>query len=439
MTGIELFEKMDVIEDQYIEEAMAEHVSFAKSKKRNWICIATSIAAAFVLAFIGVVNAFPGVAVAMNDMVGLKELVQLVTVDESMRACLENDYAQYIGEEQLMKDGHYSKVYYVVADKTHISIFYKTDVPYKGAEYHHFANAFCADGSGMAAIWSANSFETDIENLYELRITFLDELQENMLPESIQMVIDFGKTWEGGYATEEGGFIQQPEATATYEIKLDDKFFVEPIVYNIQEEVEIDGQKLLFEKIEVYPAMTRLFYSEDVENTYELTDIDVILKDDKGNKYEKMEESDMCIEDETGVIGTATSFRSSYFEEDVSIQIEIRGVAWDYGVSPEQEISYEKKSIDDLPKEIELLGMELDADNTLTIQLKECDTELVNYYTELYYVETGDGCEFDMVEDGEEQWIFTYTIPNYREGMCMFSWGKEEDKILEKPIVVKVK
>jgi len=123
MTGMELFEKMDVIQDQYIEESLTEEVDFGKKKKRSWIWIATSVAAAFVLAFVGVVNVFPDVAVAMNDVVGLKELVQLVTVDESMKACLENEYAQYIGEEQVMNDGHYSKVYYVVADKTHISIF----------------------------------------------------------------------------------------------------------------------------------------------------------------------------------------------------------------------------------------------------------------------------------------------------------------------------
>lgn len=352
MIGIELFEKMDVIEDQYIEEAMMEKVSFKKTSKQKWVWIATSVAAVFVLAFIGVVNAFPGVAMAMNNVVGLKELVQLVTVDESMKACLENEYAQYIGEEQVMRDGHYSKVYYVVADATHISIFYKTDVPYDGAEYHHFANAFCNDGSGIAAIWSVNSVKTDIEDLYELRLTFLDELEKDMLPESIQMVIDFGKTWENGYPTEEGGFIQQPEETVTYEIKLENKFFVEPVVYDIQEEVELDGQKILFEKIEVYPTMTRLFYSEDTDNTYELIDLDVILKDDKGNEYEKMEESDMSIEDETGIIGTATSFRSSFFEEDVSLQIEIRGVFWDYGVSPEQDVFYEKKSVGDLPEDI---------------------------------------------------------------------------------------
>ena len=442
MTGMELFEKMDVIEDQYIEESLTEEVTFGKKKKRSWIWIAASVAAAFVLAFVGVVNVFPDVAVAMNDVVGLKELVQFVTVDESMKACLENEYAQYIGEEQIMNDGHYSKVYYVVADKTHISIFYKTDVPYKGAEYHHFANVFCVDGSGIAAMWSANSFETDIEDLYELRITFLDELEEDMLPESVQMVIDFGKTWENGYATEEGGFIMQPEATATYEIKLDNVFFAEPIVYDIQEEVEMDGQKLLFEKIEVYPTMTRVFYSENIDNTYELIDIDVILKDDEGNEYEKMEESDMFIEDETGTItGIATSFRSSYFKEDVSLQVEIRGVSWDYGYSPEQDVSYEKKSVGELPEEIELLGMEMDEDKTLTIQFRVFSNDDLGYFYELYHVETGDSSEtISMEEDTEEgYWIHVESIPYFTEGKYTFRWGKWDAKKLEKPIQLKVK
>jgi len=441
MTGIELFEKMEVIEDQYIDESLSEDITFGKKKKHSWIWIATSVAAAFVLAFVGVVNAFPGVAVAMNDVVGLKELVQLVTVDESMKACLENEYAQYIGEEQIMKDGHYSKVYYVVADKTHISIFYKTDVPYKGAEYHHFANVFCDDESPIVSIWSVNSYETDIKDLYELRITFLDELKEDMLPESIQMVIDFGKTWEDGYATEEGGFIQQPEATATFEIKLDNVFFVEPVVYDIQEEIKLDGQRILFEKIEAYPTMTRLYYSEDSNNIYELMDIDVILKDDKGNEYEKMQESDMYIEDETGVIGTATSFASSYFDENVSLQLEIRGVSWDYGTSPEQDVSYETKSVGGLPEEIELLGMEMDDDKTLTIQFRVFSNDDLGYFYELYNVETGDYAEtISMEKDTEEgYWIHVESIPYFKEGEYVFRWGKQETKKLDKPIQLQVK
>lgn len=440
MTGMDYFERMDVIEDQYIEEAMSEGKGRVSKKKRNWIWIATSIAAAFVLAFVGVVNAFPSVAVAMNDVVGLKELVQLVTVDQGMKACLENEYAQYIGEEQLMDDGHYSKVYYVVADSTHVSIFYKTDVPLDGEEYHHFAYVTQEDGYLIPVFQGIRSYKTDVENMYELRVDFDQELEEGMLPESIKVQLDFGKSYWDGYPSTDGGWIDYPEQTATYEIKLDNIFFVEPIVYDIQEEVEIDGQKLLFEKLEVYPTMTRLFYSEDVNNEYELIDMDVVIVDDKGNEYEQMPEGDFSVEDDTNtIIGQVLGFTSNYFEEDVSLQLEIRGVSWDYGYSEETDVSYEKKSVGDLPEEIELLGMELDEDKTLTIQFKEYSTDLVSYSTHLYDVETGDSCEYDMIEDGDSHWITTFTIPDYREGKCKFTWGKSEDKILEKIIVIEVK
>lgn len=440
MTGMELFEKMDVIEDQYIEESLTEEVTFGKKKKRSWIWIATSVAAAFVLAFIGVVNAFPGVAVAMNDVVGLKELVQLVTVDSGMKACLENEYAQYIGEEQLMDDGHYSKVYYIVADTAHISIFYKTDVPLDGEDYHHFAYVTQEDGYFIPVMQQVQSYKTDIEDMYELRIDILEELEEDMLPESIKVTIDFGKSYWDGYPSTDGGWIDYPENTATYEVKLDTIFFVKPVVYDIHEEVEIDGQKLLFEKIEVYPTMTILSYSENVENSYVLEDVDMVLVDDKGNKYEKIQNGERYIGDATGMISNiASCFDSVYFKEIDSLQVEIREVSWDYGDSPEQDVSYEKKSVGELPEEIELLEMELDVDNTLTIRFRTYDTELVNYNTDVYDTETGDGCEYDMVEDGDSHWIITYTIPDYREGMCKFSWGKSEDKILDNPILIKVK
>ncbi len=441
MTGIELFEKMDVIEDQYIDEYLSKDITFGKKKKRNWIWIATSVAA-FVLVFVGVVNAFPNAAVAMNDVVGLKELVQLVTVDESMKACLENEYAQYIGEEQVMRDGHYSKVYYVVADKTHISIFYKTDVPYKGVEYHHFANAFCDDGSPIASIWTVNSFETDIEDLYELRITFLDELEEDMLPESIQMVIDFGKTWDGGYATEEGGFIQQPEATVTYEIKLDNVFFVESVVYENPQEVEIDGQKISFECVEVYPTRTRLVFYGKEENTKELLGLHAVLLDQKGNEYQPLleQEGGQYLNDESDLNITKQyqDFDTSFFSKANTFQVEIRGVWWKY-VSPiEQEISYEKKSVGELPEGMELLKMEMDEEKTVTIQFREYSTNLLSCTSDVYDAETGDACDRDVVLDGDSYVIVTYIIPNYWEGKCKFRWERLEDITLEKPIRVKM-
>ena len=442
MTGMELFEKMDVIEDQYIEESMTEEVTFGKKKKRSWIWIATSVAAAFVLTFIGVINAFPNVAVAMNDVVGLKELVQLVTVDKSMKACLENEYAQYIGEEQIMKDGHYSKVYYIVADKTHISIFYKTDVPYKGAEYHHFANVLSADESPIVSIWSVNSFETDIEDLYELRITFLEELEEDRLPESIQMVIDFGKTWEDGYATEEGGFIQQPEATATYEIQLDNVFSVDSVMYENSKEVEIDGQKILFECVEVYPTRTRLVFYGKEENTKELLGLHAVLLDQKENEYQPLSEQEgvQYLNDESNLNITKQyqDYDTSFFSKINTFQVEIRGVWWKY-VSPiEQEVSYEKKSVGELPEGMELLKMEMDEEKTVTIQFREYSTDLLSCTSDVYDAETGDACDREVVLDGDSYVIVTYKIPNYWEGKCKFRWERSEDITLEKPIRVKM-
>lgn len=442
MTGMELFERMDVIEDQYIEESMTEEVTFGKKKKRSWIWIATSVAVAFVLAFVGVVNAFPNVAVAMNDVVGLKELVQLVTVDQGMKACLENEYAQYIGEEQIMKDGHYSKVYYVVADSAHVSIFYKTDVPLDGEEYHHFAYVTQEDGYFIPVMQQVESYRTDIEDMYELRIDFLEELKEDMLPESIKVAIDFGKSYWDGYPSTDGGWIDYPENTATYEIMLDSIFFVEPIVYDIQEEVEIDGQKLLFEKVELYPTMTILSYSEDVENSYLLVDMDMVLVDDEGNEYEKIQSGERYIGDEEGMItNIAACFNSTYFEETESLQVEIRGVSWDYGYSEDTDVSYERKSVGDLPKEIELLGMEMVEDKTLTIQLRVFSNDDLGYLYELYNVETGDYSETISVEEDTEEgyWIHVESIPYFKEGEYVFRWGKQETKKLDKPIRLQVK
>ena len=87
------FEAMDLVEEKYLNEALGK-----KYRQRpaivNWGLrggIAAAVAAAFVIIFAGVVNYFPVTAYAMSKIGFLGDLARAVTLDESMRVCLEKE------------------------------------------------------------------------------------------------------------------------------------------------------------------------------------------------------------------------------------------------------------------------------------------------------------------------------------------------------------
>lgn len=435
MTGIDLFERMDIIEDKYIAEAMEEVT--AVSKKKYWW---QWMAAAFVLAFIGVVNLCPGVAVAMNNVVGLKELVQVVTFDKSMKACLENEYAQYIGEEQITKDGHYSKVYYVVADASHISVFYKTDVPYTGEGIHHFPTITNTEGNFFYSSMVAK--ETDIKDSYEFRMDFLDDIDQEGLPKTLHFDISYGTAWENGKPSTENGWIQYPDAVSSYEIQLDDKFFVEAQQYTIDKKIELDGQSIWLDELKVYPTKTKLIIHEDTANDKRLCEMDAELLDKNGEECTRTNECIQAICGENGELtGYYLCYESNFFADTQGLQIVLKGAEWESVDVASAAVSYENKSVGVLPEKCELLEMQMDSDNTLLLRLKMQSTEDLTYSDEVWNEETGDFCEDTNWDDYEEEgyYIREYRIANYQEGMYKMNITKYEWVRPENPILIDVK
>lgn len=433
MMGLELFERMDVVNDTYIGEALEDPA--VPSKKKHWW---PWIVAACMILFIGIVNAFPNVAVAMNNVIGLKELVQVVTFDKSMKACLENEYAQYIGEEQITKDGHHSKVYYVVADASHISVFYETDVPLTGEGIHNFP--MITDTEGNLYFSSITANKTDIENLYEVRVEFLDDLEKEGLPDTINFDINYGTPWINGKPSVEYDWIDYPDAVSSYELKLDDKFFVGAKTYDIQQNIELDGEKIWVDELMVYPTQTKLKIHEDPASEKTISQMDVALLDGEGNEYiRKGDGVQYCYDENGGLNGFYILYESGYFVDADGLQMVLKGIQWESTELMNEPVSYEKKSIGSLPENCEMLEMKMEDDNTLILQIKLENTEDVSYSVDVWNEESGDSCDDWEDRDEDGYYIREYRIANYEEGLYKIDITKYEWVRPEKPVAVDIK
>lgn len=455
----DLFEKMDLISDEYLEEALENEAAWkdddavdalgknrTRKKVRGWQYKAVAIAASVVLFFVGIVNLFPETAFAMNDVFLLGDLAKAVTFDKSMKACLENEYAQYVGEQQITETGQFSKVYYMVVDASRISIFFKTDVPgFTGEEGDNvFAVKDVKDLDGKEIACCGGTYQTDIEHLYEFRIDFGAEEDREPMPEGISFVIEYFETDENGDIID----IDKPFSKAEYQLYPDTEYSKVQETYEVNQTVEIEGQKLYIERLEVYPTQALLCFEADEENSDLLWGITILLQDDKGRTYSQRANGINGTFDEEGENLTVKWYESSYFNKTKEIKALITDVFLKSKEERYGKISYVNKSIEHMPEGVQISEMTLHPDNSLSVSLKaqkqgECWYPCINSFT--YQDEAGNTYDFPeyaaqtIYTDDEGHAVTTFTIPNFQEDNFYIEWTYPEFEKLEKPIEVKIK
>ena len=445
MNGIELFEAMDCVEDTYLEEALQEEFNYGQYGRRRWKRMVIAVAASFVLAFVGIVNLFPTVALAMNDVILLKDLARAVTFDPSMRACLENEYAQYVGEEQITEDGHYSKVYYMVVDAGRISIYYKTDVPKDAEDLYSYVLVKGKDGEDIGK--ACCLLDTEIEGLHEIQVDFVNE----EIPDEIQLEVCYAEpvtvNMDNGESYDVADWVENPGSKSVYHLYIEQEYRTVMKSFDIQQEVEVSGQILWIERLEIYPTQARLLFHENETNAEILLNIDIVLVDDKGREYGQRE---------NGITGFATEemttkwYNSTYFSKTDEITIRIKGGEWitqekRYGV-----ISNEKQTIENLPDGIEIYKMELNKDNSLSVELRTpVENDILKAMGEVVFIKNREAIDYGEgglltgstweSTDGVEQHCCIFTIPDFKENTFEMEWYWGEYKELESPVEIVVK
>ena len=497
MTGLDIYEAMNGIDDKYLSEAINEeydkqefhdvskeydnllsvmseadivdlkHTEKIKKQRlkehklKRWQRWAASAAAAIVVAFVGVVNLFPSVAYAMSDVVLLGDLARAVTFDPSMRACLENEYAQYVGEEFITPEGYHSKVYYMVVDPSRISIFYKSGAPDNDDEGNveqmvgHCLRTYSEDGEEMFESWGY--IETDIKGLYEARI---DIDKDGEVPEKLWFELNYYRYGElhkkdNPFEEDEIYSAESYEVSkAVYTLYPDRKYTEVVNHYELNRDIEICGQQITVKALDVYPTQARLYFScDNNENSMMVADVEALLVDDKDREYNAKSQGITGTRDDEGNVATKY-YESSYFAEAESLKVVIKSINLLDKDKSCGDISYENRSIDNMPEGISVQDMKLNADGSLMVKLNiqksflknESDNKLYNRVvgspfnkeTDEYASDNG-GINLDAVE-GEESDYRTdgFIINDYRENMYEMRWSFGEWTNLAEPVEISV-
>ncbi|MEA4955790.1 MAG: DUF4179 domain-containing protein, partial [Pseudoflavonifractor sp.] len=291
------------------------------------------VAAAFALA----VNLSLPFALACGRIPILKEMAAAVALSSSLKAAVENDYVQPVGQSQTV-NGLTMTVDYLILDKKQVNIFYHftgdfsslsgspelqnlegdhLSCSYSGdglvgapGEIHHVSASF-GDGGELSETPPALCFLYRIEHL------------ENRTEQESQPAapIEEYDPWEKHTA---------PEAlfTFSFDLELNEEYRTQGLSYDLNQWVELDGQRILLKTVEIYPTNLRVELEGDPENTSWLKSLDFYIEDENGRRNDPITNG-ITASGTTGSPAMGAFYQeSSFFWNSRHLTLHITGGQW---------------------------------------------------------------------------------------------------------------
>lgn len=434
-----------------LEYSAVKAIAKAKKSKRRSLLLKTPLISfcTVAVAFVLLVNLFPTVALAMSNLPILRELVSAVAFDSSLKAAVDNDYYQVIGESQT-RDDVTMTIDYMILDAGHISIFYKVDAPTKEGELScEFEDM---DGNQLQAAICWDNLE--IGKLKKIDINFSDNFD---IPEEFSFTAQLylGERYEDSMELLTKRSSENLSATAyhdgkavgkyeTFRFKLKpDKRFTQMInTISIDKWVEVKGQRIYLKNLDVYPTRARLNIDCDENNSAVLESLNIHFEDNKGGVYHStggVSAFSDPISDNINVL----FYESSYFANTKHLTLYIDGITMIDKDKRYGEINYAKKTITNLPQGITVESMVL-TDSTLEVVLKGV-TEKKGAFGNLIFMQYYDLDDkvYDFangISTNTDATIYhqRFQIPNYEDYKYKVKWAYAPMKTFDKPISIKL-
>lgn len=450
---MELKQELDQIPVE-LEYTAPKAIARAKRNKRRSILWKTP-AVTFcctVIIFVLLVNLFPKVALAMSNVPILKDLVSAVAFDPSLKAAVEHDFYQVVGKSQTQDDVTVN-VEYMILDARHISLFFSVEAPVKAGLFHFDMRDTHGYGLNASLIYDTMY---EVGELEQIIIDFPDD--NYAIPDGITFNItvnknpDFQEVMTVSVPADAdpdilNSTLQEKSGTDynfSFLLQPDPKYLQKVDSIPLRQWVEMKGQRIYPDHLDIYPTKTRLYLDCDDNNSAVLDDLGIYFKDEKGEIYDVRG---------NGITGTISNtdnynidsiyFDSSYFSDADSLTMYIEDISL---IEKDQlfgEINYADKTITNLPKDITIDSMVL-KDTTLTITLKADTGDLyrqeqiisMEYYdtdNNKYYIKSLYG------HTDNQGYYMEFKIDNYEDNKYKLRWTYAKAQVLEEPVVIKVK
>lgn len=346
--------------DGSVRRAGAKH---RKSKLGRWCGIPVASLGGIAAAFILLVNTSIPFARACGSIPFLKGFAAAVAFSPSLKAAVENNYVQVVGQEQTV-NGVTMRVEYLIVDQKQVNIFFSLKSPDYSALWGDPA-VLSADGNrpaGCSVSWSDADKDTGLQCV---TIDFMDEHTPPALTLSCKArgsqsyTADEPMPAPSAVADEPTEWEEPPfVAEFSFDLRFDPSFTETGETLVLDAPLVLDGQRFTAETVEIYPSHLRLNLSSDPGNTAWLAGLDFYLEDEKDNRYEPI--SNGISATGSGKNSGLISYRleSSYFDRAEHLTIHITGATWlDVGREFVAVDIKNSKALSPMPEGVELLDV----------------------------------------------------------------------------------
>ena len=319
---------------------------------------------AMFMLFVLSVNISAPVAKAFSNVPFLKDLTKSVIFSKSLRDAIENNYVKEMELTQT-KNGVTVEIVSVIVDQEKLTVFYR----FESDRYKHLiANSDVYDEKGEDLLGMTENEMSDYDCPNEeirsvstdyLMINMTDEKWLEFMPEKVvfrMTVWDRQIFGDMNYLSDE--ILQKDnEHIMTFDFLLDLSLenMPQPETYEVNREVQIEGNKLTVRDILVYPTFMWVNVEDAVENDVSLQDLHFYVENEDGERFYGFNGmSKMLPVEPNEPVLLRFEGESPYFSDSECLTMVITGAEW---LEPEKEctsVNLKTGEVKNLPEYVTL-------------------------------------------------------------------------------------
>lgn len=248
-----------------------------ESRKKKFLFTTIPTAAAAML-FVILVNTSIVFARTVSEIPLLSKISELVMYNESLRSAVENRNIQYVNLKAV-NDGIELKLPYVIADSRNLVLFLEMpDLETADDEFYDVSIDHLTDLSNGNYITGGffsygGTYTEGQDSLLKLQLEIIESTYPGQktieeLPKNFELSVSLRKLQSipGKYGAESHKLL----ALDSYKFTLNLDDFKAPVIYPLNKEVTIEGQKIVFKEMISYPVRSEIIFEFPEENTHDL-------------------------------------------------------------------------------------------------------------------------------------------------------------------------
>ena len=326
-----------------LEGTMDRALARRQARRRRLRPLRSLAAAAAV--FVLLVNVSTPFAQACAHIPVLGWLAQAVCFSHSLSSAVEHDWVQKV--DQTQRDSGYTlTLENLIVDQKQVHLFYTLVWEDPACEY---AMVY-VDSERLSPRPSVLS--DSVNGPQDAGHIVLD-YREEQVPDRLDLKLTVRPNGDGS-----------PTARFRFQVTLDPSLTAVGQILPVEQWVELDGQQICVDRLEIYPTHARLMLRDCPDNTARLVSLLCHLEDETGRQYEREGGLSGFSDPDTGFL-TELRLASPYFQQPERLTLRITGAVWQDPEEAEVAVDLAAGTAAGLPEEVRLTGVDQEPDRTV--------------------------------------------------------------------------